>query len=366
MTRSEEIEVKVARVRELLRARELAAVAFGTQANFAWITGGADNHVGLASEGGVATVVVTADGRHVVTSNIEADRVATEEIADCGFELHAHPWHADELPGLIARLAGGGPVGADQSLAGATNLAGDLARLRWQLLPPEVERYRKVGETVVGLLEVTAREVSPGMSELEIAGRLAGRCFDAGLLLSICLVAADDRAYRYRHPVPTARAVDRHAMLVVGARRWGLAISATRLVHFGPLPTELARKHEAVCAVDACFLTETRPGARVSEVFRAACQEYARQGFPDEWRLHHQGGATGYAAREYRATPDSAEVVLEGQAFAWNPSIAGTKSEDTILVLGTGAETLTPCRDWPTLAATYAGHRVERPAILVR
>ena len=53
---------------------------------------------------------------------------------------------------------------------------------------------------------------------------------------------------------------------------------------------------------------------------------------------------TGYEPREFLATPGSQEIVTEGQAFAWNPSITGAKVEDTILV---GAEkneiiTLTP------------------------
>ena len=44
------------------------------------------------------------------------------------------------------------------------------------------------------------------------------------------------------------------------------------------------------------------------------------------------------------ATPGSQEVVVEGQAFAWNPSITGAKVEDTILVRAAGNEiiTLTP------------------------
>ncbi len=364
MTRSDEIEAKVERVRDFLRRRELAAAALGTQANFAWITGGGDNHVGLSSEGGVATVVITAQGRHLVSSNIEAGRIAKEEVNGLGFERHVHPWPADELPAIVSRLAGNGTVAADLNLAGASNMSNALARLRWELLPPEVERYRAVGESVVRLLEQTAREVQPGMSELTIAGLMAGKCFDAGLLLNVCLVAADERAVAYRHPIPTANAVDRHVIMVIGARRWGLSISATRLVHFGRVPEKLARKHRAVCTVDACFRRETRPGARVANILKAACREYERQGFPDEWRHHHQGGATGYASREYRATPDSAEVVLGHQAFAWNPSIAGTKSEDTIIATEEGAAVLTPSRDWPMLTVSYQGETVERPAIL--
>jgi Xaa-Pro dipeptidase len=204
------------------------------------------------------------------------------------------------------------------------------------------------------------------MSELEVAGLMAGRCFGFGLLPNVCLVGADERAYWYRHPIPTDRKVKRHLMLVVGARRRGLAVSATRMLHFGPVPEELSEKHRAVCTVDACFILGSRPGAKVGELFRAACDEYARQGFPDEWMLHHQGGATGYAPREYKATAESAEVVLDCQAFAWNPSIAGTKSEDTILACQAGPEILTPGQSWPTLSVSYGGGTIERPAILER
>jgi Xaa-Pro dipeptidase len=366
MNRIEEIEAKVARVREFMGARHLTAVALGTQANFAWITGGADNHVGLSSEGGVATVVITPTGRHVVTSAIEGPRIADEEIGDLDFELHVHPWHTEGPEVTIARLAGDGAVAADTPLSGAQNLSPMIARLRWQLLPPEVARYREVGMTCALILEGLAREITPGMAELEIAGFMQRKVFAAGLLPNVCLIAADERASKYRHPVPTSTRVEKLAMLVIGARRHGLAVSATRLVHFGPIPEELARKHEAVCAVDACLILGSRPGAKVSDVFGAACREYARQGFPDEWRLHHQGGATGYAPREYRATPTTEETVLDQQAFAWNPSIAGTKSEDTIVATASGPEVLSQARDWPLLSAECDGGSLRRPGILER
>jgi Xaa-Pro aminopeptidase len=311
-------------------------------------------------------VVITPTGRHIVTSAIEGPRIADEEIGDLGFELHVHPWHSEGPETTAERLASGGALGADGTLAGASNVADAIARLRWRLLPPEVSRYREVGRTCALILEDVARGVLPGMTELEIAGLMQQKVFTAGLLPNVCLIAADERARKYRHPVPTHACVEQFVMLVIGARRHGLAVSATRLVHFGPIPEELARRHGAVCAVDACLILGSRPGARVSDVFNAACQEYARQGFPDEWRLHHQGGATGYAAREYRATPTTDEAVLDQQAFAWNPSIAGTKSEDTVIATAAGPEVLSQAQDWPLISAGYGGESLQRPGILER
>ncbi len=366
MTRAEEVDIKLERVRGLMSERGLAGVLLGTQANFAWVTGGGDNHVGLSSEGGVAAVLVTPHERFLITTNIEGARLADEEVAGLGLELHVEPWHEARPSETLRQLAGQGPVAADHSLAGTQDMSAEIARLRWQLLEPEVERYRWVGRAVGLVLEEVAREVSPGMSEVAAAGLMVGKCFSRGLLPNVCLVAADERALQYRHPVPTDQRVNRHLMLVIGARRWGLAVSATRAVHFGSAPAELREKHRAVCTVDACFILGSRPGTKVAELFRTACDEYRRQGFPEEWKLHHQGGATGYAPREYKAVPDSQETVMDSQAFAWNPSIAGTKSEDTTLASEAGPQVLSPSENWPMVPVSHQGETIERPDILQR
>ena len=57
---------------------------------------------------------------------------------------------------------------------------------------------------------------------------------------------------------------------------------------------------------------------------------------------------------------------VANQAFAWNPSITGTKSEDTILATDKGPALLTRPVDWPTLEVEFAGRTVPRADILVR
>ena len=36
----------------------------------------------------------------------------------------------------------------------------------------------------------------------------------------------------------------------------------------------------------------------------------------------------GYGARDIRVTQETKDVIEENQAFCWNPSISGTKTED--------------------------------------
>ena len=80
--------------------------------------------------------------------------------------------------------------------------------------------------------------------------------------------------------------------------------------------------------------------------------------------IDHQGGSGGYEPREFVATPTSTEKVTVGQAYAWNPSITGAKSEDTILVGSERNEVMTEISGWPMLSIDIDGQSIQRPAIL--
>jgi hypothetical protein len=82
------------------------------------------------------------------------------------------------------------------------------------------------------------------------------------------------------------------------------------------------------------------------------------------WKLHHQGGSIGYQNRDCRVGLHTPEVIQEDQAFCWNPSIAGTKSEDTILVTSRGPAMITQPGTFPTLGVEVDGSQFTRPAIL--
>ena len=366
MDRAEEVAIKIERVRALMAEEELEAVVLGGATNFSWITAGGDDVVALASERGVAAVVITADGQYVVTDNIEAGRLGEEELAGLEFTVVQDEWHKDSFVTLLDTIITGETAADGNWLPGASDFGGEIARLRWSLLPAEIERYRALGRDVSRCLTETAREVQIGQTEHEIAALLTGKVKALNIAPNVILIAADERLAKFRHPLPTDKQLARIVMLVASVRRHGLQASATRIVHFGELPAELRHKHEACALVDACFNLETKPGARVPAIFARAVRTYADAGYADEWRLHHQGGACGYAGRDYKATPDTDEVVLANQAFAWNPSITGTKSEDTVLATTAGPEVLTPAFEWPTLEVEYHGQPFARPDILVR
>ena len=365
MTRVEEVTAKLDRTRTFIDEAGLGAMIINTRANFAWLTAGGSSHVVLSSETGVGTLVVTPDGQHLLTDNIEAPRFEDEEIGDLPFEIHHMQWDEKNDEEMLSTIASP-PFGSDTSLPWAQNVSDEFNRLRWKLMEPEIERYEVIAKAASEAIAQTGREIEPGMTEHEIAGMLMQRAFAAGAQPFVALIATDERVQRYRHPIPTDRRLGRHAMLVIGVTKWGLGCFATRMVHFGEPPAELMEKHEACCYVDACLNLETVPGANIADVFEKAVAAYADSGYPDEWRLHHQGGATGYAGREYKGSLDCDEIVLMDQPFAWNPSIRGTKSEDTMITTEDGPRFLTEAAGWPTISVTYEGTTLERMGILVR
>jgi antitoxin VapB len=129
------------------------------------------------------------------------------------------------------------------------------------------------------------------------------------------------------------------------------------------LPDDLRQKQQGCALVDLAFTYATKPGATAGDIFAAGAKAYADAGFPGEWRLHHQGGAAGYAGREWTITPGGTQIVQESQSFAYNPSITGTKSEDTFVLRPDGtADFLSVTGQWPPVPGTESSS--PRPAIL--
>lgn len=355
-------------IASFLERRGLDAVLLGTRANFAWATGGCDNHVVQGTEDGFAQLLVSRDRAYVLTTNIEMPRLEDEELKGLDVEALATPWHAEDVLATVRNLSFDiERVHSDMPSLGLMSLTNDFDRLRYQLTSVEQTRYRELGRAVRDVVEEICGEIQPGWTEYDVAGEVDGALVASGLIPSVVLVGSDERAYRYRHPIPKDKPIERYVMVVVCARRYGLVANLTRCVHFGEPPSELRERFDAVTEVDARIIEATRVGRPVADIFNRCIGAYRELGYADEWQRHHQGGATGYVEREYLATPDIDESVLDGQAFAWNPSIQGSKSEDTVLVTEDGVEFITePGPGWPRDVHTVEGTGIARPGLLVR
>lgn len=319
--------------------RGLAGVVLRRPANFAWYTGGGDSRVDRSVRDGVADALVTAGGEAVVTNAIEARRMRHEQTPE--LPVYEHPW-AEDGTQLLRELSGGGPLGFDVPAHDSANVEDDVAALRRVLDADAIERLRAIGADACAAVAEAAAAVRPGMSELEGAAELDAACRRRGLTAPVLLVGGDDRIDRYRHALPFGGIIERRAMLVVSAERGGLFANLTRFVELEERPPELERRAAACEEILARMRDEaTKPGRTLAEAFDDCTRFYAEAGFPGEWRLHHQGGTTGYGSREVIASPYTHDRIEAGNAFAWNPSITGFKCEETFVLTVDGPEIVT-------------------------
>lgn len=330
----------------------LSGLIFQRRSNMAWASGGADFHCDTASTTGIATLVWTPHRKVCLTDTIEAPRLRAEEpLVASGWDIEAIDWwqHDRRIEHLLCNGAFERDMPDDR-----------FYELRASLTSEQMHAARTLGRDAAEVVErLLQQDVNPGMTEWHLGGAVAGWLRDRGIFAHVVLVAADDRIARYRHPIPTSKPIERCAMVAVCAQRHGLIVSLTRLVHFGPMSPDLARRHEAVVDVDLALHEATRVGTRWCDALAAGVSAYEHAGFADQWHHHHQGGPMGYEARDFKATPTEQRTVQPDQLVGWNPTIAGTKSEDTLLVRSNGQrEIITHTGNWPLIRG--------RPAILQR
>jgi antitoxin VapB len=368
-----EIAVKTERLKKMLADENLGGVLINAQHNFAWLTGGASSGIDLSRENGACFLLVRGDGkRFVLANNIEMPRLLAEEISAEDFEPIEFAWEAEKASGDFvvekakSLLENGSVLVSDLVLSNQTQTIENLiAPCRYELTETEIERFRQLGKDAGSAIGSLFEHLKPGETEIEIARKVRDALAVKNIDSIVNLVGADERIRRFRHPVPTENVWKKVLMIVVCARRGGLIASLTRIACIGGIPTELERRTEAAAYVFARLLSETKLGVVGAKLYQIASEAYAEKGFAGEINLHHQGGAAGYKTRDWTAHPASRETVRKNQAFAWNPSITGTKAEETCLLTEGGKiENLTVSPGFPNISVVIGGREFISPGIL--
>ena len=356
----------------MLDRENLDAVLLNAQHNFAWLIGGGSNGVDLSRENGVASLLITRGGdRYLFASMIEIDRMLDEELSEEDFAPIDYSWEGEKAdPGLVIEkarslLETGAALATDIPLdSSAPAVEGIIAACRHELTGFEVERYRELGRDAGEAAQRVIDRAMPGQTELEVAADFRNELARYNINSVVTLAAGDERIAKYRHPVPTINRWRDSLLIVTCAKRGGLIASLSRIICAGEIPDELRSTTEAAASVNARLMSATLPGTTGAELYETAAKAYADQGFATQIHLHHQGGATGYKTRDWVAHPQSKEIVKMNQAFAWNPSITGTKVEETGIVTRDGFEVITATADFPQVTVSIDGTDFHSPGIL--
>jgi Xaa-Pro aminopeptidase len=188
--------------------------------------------------------------------------------------------------------------------------------------------------------------------------------WENGLEGVLFLIAADERIYKHRHPVPTDKKVEKFLMISCNARYKGLITKITRMIYFGKLPDDLKAQYQKTIDIENKLAAMTKPGLDDIEILETSKKLYAEAGYPGMWEEHHQGGPQSYTNGFYLIMPARHEKVQLHQIYGYNPSITGTKTEDAIVITEEGPLFATYPVYFPKLTSVIDGREYIRPGIL--
>lgn len=356
-----EFMIKLDRLRGLMKDERVDAIYIKRQDNFAWLTCGRRNYVGMGDIGNCGLLILS-DSLYAVTNNIEAPRMKTEcKLEELGFDIRFGLWHDTSFEKrTIDELVPSGKVLFDTADGGKIKL------LRFDLTDAEIARYQEIGYDASLAMESAAMGISVGMTEFEIAGLIMKNMEEKGLELLSCMVAADERMSLYRHPLPTDKKVVKKVQIGGNFRRDGLVVCMTRYVYFEEPSDTIRKQYHDTQVIDCTYMASCLPGISFSDVLRLGQSKYKELGYAEEFPKHHQGGPIGYAGRDYRVDFTTPGVISGHQAFCWNPSITGTKSEDTVICTDNGVIPVSRPVLFPKVEIEVCGQVFIRPDILVK
>src|SRR5581483_3847371 len=279
--RRSDVEAKQAVVAGLLKDAGCDGLLVLQPENFAWLTAGAAAR-GILDPGTMPALYFSAEGRWLLSSNVDTQRIFDEEIDGLGFQLKEWPWHWGRTQ-LLADLCQGRNVGCDSPLEGCHPLGDRLAKLRLSLSEYERACYRALGQVLAHAIEATGRTLAQGDTEREIAGQISHRLLHRGVYPLSIAVAADGRSRNYRQPSFTSTQVQRYCVLTVTARKYGLCASASRSVCFGQPDAQFRREHDAACKVSATYVASSWPDSVPRQILTSGQRIYQLTGAEHEF-----------------------------------------------------------------------------------
>lgn len=352
------IEFACKKIRKYLENNHLDAMLLGRRSSFAWFSGG-ESSMNFYTDMGLGFIWISKDDAFVYCSNNEQQRISYEIFAN-KFPIKSFSWV--EGPGSnLQKLILEQKVVSDFSVANTQEDYENIKKLRYQLSSEQNKLAYSLSKKSAEMLENCLKKLKIGMSEIQIQAEIRYAFEKEGIALPVLLVAGDENLNNYRHPLATNKSVNEKIMVVICSQYKGVMIATSRIRYFRPETQQEKIKNLAVAKINADMICVSKEEVHSSKLWETMLQAYSNHGFAQEYLNHHQGGAIGFESREWILRPTIEETLLLDQLVAWNPTLVGAKSEETILITSSIPEVLTVTGEYPTL--THNGITVTLPLV---
>jgi len=362
--RRSDLEGKQALIAQLLKDIGCDGLLVLAPENFGWLTAGGAAR-GVIDNDAMPALFFMPEGRWVLCSNVDTQRLFDEEVDGMGFQLKEWNWHQGRA-GLLADVCQGRKVASDLPWGDCEVVGPRLLAARLRMTSYESACYRALGLIVSHALEATGRTITVGESEREVAVQLAHRLIHRGATPTMITVAADGRSRAYRQGSFTATSIRSYAVLTVAARKYGLCARASRSICFGQPDPLFRKEHDAACKVSATYVASSWPDAAPRQILASGQRIYQLTGAEYDWYQCPQGQVTGRSPVEIELTPDHEGLLQANWAIAWHASVGAAVSCDTFLIADDGPRAMTAAENWPLKRIKIQGAEFVRPDLLIR
>jgi len=361
--RAAEITRRHSLIREFLEREDYAAMLLQQPTNFAWLTCGGDNQRG-GHTGTTGSLFITPDARVIICSNADTAQYFECEVSGLGFQLKERPWFEPRSV-MVSDLCRGRRVASDSCANGTDDASLMLLGMRLPLSEYDLIRLRESGRNIAHAVEATARGLTRGRTEAEIAGELSHRLMKHGIVPERIQILGDGRGRRFRYWNYDQSMVQRYCTISVVGRFQGMYVGVARTVSIGEPPADLLAAFEPAALVAATGIFFSQPDWELFEVWNRVRRLYEKSGVVAEWRQAEQADVVEYAFGSVPLMPNSEFRLTAGVPLFWHPSVGPALMGDTVVVRNEGTEIITPASEWPTIPVSVKGVNVDIPAILV-
>lgn len=359
MNKNDNFIYKLKEIRKILTERNFDGVEIKSQANFSFLTRGR-GFIGLASAASCGSLLITLNKVYLITENIEVMRLYEEQLDENPLiELLPFPWNeGQKRQEAIDRVA------RNLKIASESDIEKELFGIRTLISQYDYKDYKDLCQDSTIILEDICKNIKKGITEYQLAGEISKELWTKNIEPITILIGFDERALKRRHPVMIGNVLKNYALVGICGRRNGLIVSISRDVLIDG-DREMEEKHRKCAMVNAAFLNSLKIGSTLEEVFEAGVNQYEKEGYPLEYLKHHQGGLTGFIPRELRANKGCVHKVRENEAYAFNPTIQGSKCEDTVFVTQNGIENLTYTGNYSYVECNMGNEKIIVPTVYV-
>ncbi|NUU95567.1 hypothetical protein XO10_04620 [Marinitoga sp. 1135] len=353
---------KIKKLRNLIYKYKLNGLWLKKNSNFSWLFHG-KGWISISHELSCASILITKDNIYVITNNIESKRLKKEE--NVNFKIIEYNWFESEYNIIKNIVKDINKIGTDFGFGFGINVEIEIKKIRMVLEEEDIKLYKKSGNIVMRIFEETISQISPKMTELEVAGNIYRNLQKEGFYSYVILVFSDDSRTKYRHNLPRNVQIGNRGFISICVTNGGPIISMTRSFLFIE-DEDFINQHRINAELEAKIINLTKKNIYLKDMFYDIKEIYKNIGFEKEFDKHHQGGIIGYDTREEIAQPNSKIKIENNMAFCWNPTITGTKSEDTFILNQNDIDFITWNKNsiWPVLSFDINGDIITRPGVL--